>query len=149
MAGGGTPESLNLIPFLDVVTTLIITMIVISTFETVALREAAVEAPGYGPIDGKPRPTLDVLISAEGFIVRRDGGSVGLRADEDGMPYADLTAAMRTVHDSGGASLRATVSADPQVPYRTVVKTLDALRGDAAGPLYPSVVLAAAVTTVR
>ena len=143
-AGSAHGEELNLVPYLDIVTTLMIALLAIAAYnETIHLKEAHVEVPTWGK--GPPAPELIVAIDAGGFAVAGPGGAVRIPRSSGDFPYAALTASLRAAHDAGGARLPAKLTATPSTPYRVVVATLDAMRNDASGALYPAVTLAAAL----
>lgn len=135
---------LNLVPYMDIVTTLILALVVIST-SVMDLGAAKVEAPPLGP--GAGGPPLSLAIGAAGFEVH-EGGAVRTLARTDGAwPMEALSATLRELRAAGERSETLTVRAEPQVPVSVLVATMDAARSDAAGPLYPSVALAVAGET--
>lgn len=150
MAGSGSAQELNLVPYLDVVTTLIIGMMVLATAASDALnlRSPEVEVPTYVPSDtpgSSGNNLLSVHISRESFVIQGTGGTMQLDAPPNQpLPYAALATALRTAHDTGGATVRVSLSANADVPYSTVVHTLDTMRSDELGDLYPRVALAVA-----
>lgn len=144
MAGGSTTEDLNLVPYLDIVTTLTIAMLIMGVAATEGLMLVAepVDVPSLGPGSGHTS-VLAVHLDDAGYLLAGDGGSLRVPRAPSGEPaYAELTRTLREVHDHGGAEARASFSADVERPFTEVVGTLDAMRRDPAGPLYPSVILA-------
>ncbi len=150
MAGSGTGEELNLVPYLDVVTTLIIGMMVLATAATDALsfRSPEVEVP---TLVGKDTPgasgsnLLSVHIAGDTFVIEGAGGKMRIDPAPGQRPaYAALATALRTAHDTGGENVNVSLSADRHVPYSVVVHTLDTMRKDDRGELYPRVSLAVA-----
>lgn len=136
---------LNLVPYMDIVTTLILALVVMST-SVMDLGAAKVEAPPLVPGAGGP-PPLSLAIGAAGFEVH-EGGAVRTLSRTDGAwPMEALSATLRELRTAGEHSDTLTVRAEPQVPVSVLVATMDAARSDATGPLYPSVALAVAGET--
>ena len=158
MAGGGrSTEELNLVPYLDIVTTLMIALVAIAAYANVDLRRAEVVAAhrrdeGTTEVPGAstaPRPEpLTIGLEPGGFVLQApDGGVARLNADEHGLPYPLLRTVLRRLHDQPDGPTQAVLAADRTIPYRTVVATLDAIRADEAGPMYPGVALLLDETT--
>jgi biopolymer transport protein ExbD len=133
-------RELNLVPYMDIVTTLIIAMIVMSA-STMDLSAAKVKAPPVGVGTG---PALSVAIGAAGFDVYEGDAVRALPRTDGAWPMAALSATLRELRSAGEASDTLTVRAEPQVPVSVLVATMDAARSDAQGPLYPAVALAVA-----
>lgn len=130
---------LNLVPYLDIMVNLILFMIVATAYVS-ELRAAPVEAPG-GVGDGAER-VVTVAIHADGFGVGVDGIDATLARDAGGYPYAALATELRRLQSDGDVQPTLQLVADPAIPYKVLVATLDAARSDAAGPLFPGIVLA-------
>lgn len=136
---------LNLVPFLDILVNTIIFLLA-TTVSMVPLASVHANAPRYVPpreanhapaATGKEGLRLTVAITGRGFIV---GGAGGVLRDERGrlptIPCRDgrqdfdgLTRLARTIKQQHPQARRVYLVADAQVPYRTVVRTMDALRG--------------------
>lgn len=154
MAGGGGEQDLNLVPYMDIMVNLIMFMLVVTAY-IVELREAPVLAPSYGdPGSGqqdekdKPKPFLTVAISTKSIAVL--GSSDEIPASElvkegDKYPFADLSKVLRDYKTQHKVADNLVLTADPSVPYRVVVQTMDAARQDAQGALFPGVTLGLAV----
>jgi biopolymer transport protein ExbD len=141
MAGGGAND-LNLIPYMDIVVTLVVTMVFFTAIAT-DVRTASIEAPSYGPEAGATHP-LTLFIHADGFELADADSAVRIPRRGAAWPYAALTEALRAARTAGDTTRTLELGADPAVPYSVVVATLDAARADAAGKLFPSVALAVA-----
>jgi biopolymer transport protein ExbD len=141
MAGGGSEGELNLIPYMDIMVNLLVYVVVLVPMVT--LGAAPVSTSGYGPDGAKRPPALGVVIGTDGFAIQRDEETVATIARDGGdYPVAALATELRTLRDAGGVDETLTLGADPRVPYVTLVKTLEAVRTDARGDLFPKVALA-------
>jgi biopolymer transport protein TolR len=151
-AGG----ELNVVPYLDVVMNIVV--FIIATLSTVHASSVETKPPALTPPaapSAAPGPAppfkLTVLVSSEGFSVKTERGNMapgcaaagpGITVPAiDGQPdYGALTRCARTLRDGApGASKQVTISANPDVSYQTLVDTMDALRRDAEGDLFPDV----------
>jgi biopolymer transport protein ExbD len=113
----------------------------------------------------QPAPVLTVAVSDRGFVVASDGavlrnsrGSLPTISRTDGRstskeyPYRTLTKLVTTIKRRFPQRRKVVVSADRQIALRTVVRTLDALRGTSTekcrlvdGCLFDHVVLSAGI----
>ena len=138
-SGNGGGEELNLTAYMDIIVTLVLCMVF--TVSLMADFSAAeVDVPTGHGAGGS---AVNVVINAEGFEVRQDGAKLALARGAD-WPYADLSAVLRQLHDAEATPPALTLSPGAAVPYKVVVATLDALRTDEMGPLFPDVALAIA-----
>jgi biopolymer transport protein ExbD len=139
---------LNIVPYLDVVTNLVMFML-LSITGLIALGVVNVSAPkisaeGTPAADAAaPRLLLTVAISKSGFYVAGAGGVLGGAADQptvdatrpptvplkDGRhDYAALTELLAKVKDRYPNETNVILSADPDIPYDVLVHTMDAAR---------------------
>lgn len=154
MAGGGGEQDLNLVPYMDIMVNLIMFMLVVTAY-IIELREAPVLAPAYGEQGGdqadkeKPPPFLTVAISTKSIAVLGSSEEIPaselVKLDNGAYPFADLTKALRDYKSQHKVADNLVLTADPSVPYKVVVQTMDAARQDAQGPLFPGVTLGLAV----
>jgi biopolymer transport protein ExbD len=130
MAGGSSShEELNLVPYLDIVTTLMIALVAIASFSQVNLHRADVVAAHLDPPDAdtpapapgaqaarEPEP-VTIAVRTDGFVLDGgDGSRARLNAGADVLPFALLRTVLRRLHDQPGAPTRAVVTADAEVP---------------------------------
>jgi len=152
---------LNLVPYLDIVTNVIMFLMMTTTFAA-ALADINVTAPtvatrGDGPVD--PGPTkqdlnLTVQISEKGFTVAASGAVLyennipgrvptipkkGADYDKDG-----LGEQLARVKKDYGLGTKMVVTAESDVTYEYIVEALDASREREGQELFPDVVLAVA-----
>jgi biopolymer transport protein ExbD len=113
---------LNLVPYLDMVTNVMLFLLATVTFST-ALGDLHAAAPAHGP-GRDERPTLTVSVSPAGFTVAAPDRVEPLLPGRD---YAALAArvaeARRTL-----PSARLVLNADAKIPYDEIVSTIDAVR---------------------
>lgn len=123
---------LNLVPYLDIVTNVIMFLLATTVFVG-ALGDVRVAAADT--CCGEPRPRgleLTVSISPRGFTVATASSVepiIPLRAGA--YDYAALAARLADIKRSpaGRDERRAMVNADPGIPYEVLVGALDACRG--------------------
>lgn len=151
MAGGGGEGEINLIPYLDIMVNLIMFMLVVTAY-IVDLREAPVMAPAYsagaGGSSEKQKPFVNVSITTQNsFAVLLSSGEGGAEVPSAGgkYPYEDLSRRLREVKSQMDVSESLVLTADPTIPYSVVIHTMDAVRADDQGALFPSVTLSVAV----
>jgi biopolymer transport protein TolR len=139
---------LNIVPYLDVVTNLVMFML-LSITGLIALGVVNVSAPKISAESAAaadaaaPRLLLTVAISRSGFYVAGAGGVLGGAADQptvdarqpptvplkDGKyDYAALTDLLARVKDRYPNETNVILSADPETPYDVLVHTMDAAR---------------------
>lgn len=166
---------LNLVPYLDIVTNVIMFLMMTTTFAA-ALTNINVSAPnraqgGSGDNSQQPRNELNltVSISEKGFTIACSGGVMfeGCKLAPNGeftdcapgnkvptLPskngqydYAGLTKKMREIKSNSAASneTKVIVNANPEIVYEILVNTMDAIRNDGPKLLFPDVLLAAGV----
>jgi biopolymer transport protein TolR len=145
---------LNVVPFLDIITNVL--MFVLATVAitfTATIETAPPPRPGIRP-PGESRLGLTVLVVPEGFSVKAKGGNVapgcidtggGLAVPKRGNEYdyeslkacaVKLKASATTFSDERDVM----ISANAQVPYDVVIATLDAMRRtDSGDDLFPQV----------
>mgnify|MGYP006268531433 CR=1 FL=1 len=149
---------LNIVPYLDIVTNLVMFML-LSMTGLISLGVVNVSAPRIGgepqaaQAQGQDQPKLllTVAISKKGFYIAGAGGVLGGPADQatvdatqpptiglrpDGKyDYAGLTEKMKLIKDRYPNETNLILSADADVPYEVLVQTMDACRETrAAGP---------------
>jgi len=155
---------LNLVPYLDIVTNVIMFLMMTTTFAA-ALADINVTAPttaaaAGGPSAEQPKQDLNltVQISEKGFTVGASGGILNNektgtlptlpKAAKD-YPYPELTALMRKIKEapenSAAEETKVIINANPDITYETLVATMDAIRSDGPKVLFPDVLLSAGV----
>ena len=153
--GGGGSEELNLVPYLDIMVNLIMFLITITAY-IVEMKQTVVLAPGGSSCRGadcnqdKPKPYLTITVLNQGYaVLSSDATAVpAWQADKVNgeYPYGQLRAKLREYKENYELADNLIIAADNQIPYKVVVKTIDAAREDAAGGLFPGVTFGVAVT---
>jgi biopolymer transport protein ExbD len=159
-------EEPNLIPVMNLVCLLIPFLLLTATFIQYAVIGAS--APRLNPVPGQPpaetRPLeLTVLVTDQGFRLTSAGRSLGPLAGADASraasptvpkttrggradyDYSSLQLRLRQIKDEHEGESVIRIGAERNIDYATVVKVMDATRGDTAGELFPDVVLLAGV----
>lgn len=151
MAGGGGEQEINLVPYLDIMINLIMFMLTVTAY-LVELKEAPVLAPAYGGGGGGgvQKVFLSVSVASDKLAILASGGGLAgqefLKNAKGEYPYKDLTVALRTYKETyPDLSENLVVFGDAKIPYRAIVSTMDAARGDAKHPLFPGITLSIAV----
>ncbi|HEX5752147.1 MAG TPA: biopolymer transporter ExbD [Archangium sp.] len=152
---------LNIVPYLDILMNLILFML-LSINGLAAFGIVNVSAPSYGgpstsvaPQENpdQPRLVLSVLISKKGHFINSENAILG----QDGAPtvplgadgsydYASLNAQMVKIKSAFPTETKVIVAADPEIPYDTLIQTMDAIRETRERPhreLFPDVTLGA------
>jgi biopolymer transport protein ExbD len=148
-------SELNIVPFLDILTTL--TLFLLATSASVlAVSEVRAELPSFGP--GRPGALgLSVTLTDRGAIMATHWARLGpdcaptslptptASVTQDGYDFAALAACARRVHDQSPTETNVVLSADPGVPYRDFVRAMDALRADGDVEMFPDVQVSAGI----
>ena len=142
---------LNIVPYLDVVVNLVMFMLLSMTglislgVLNVSAPKATTEATTAAP-ENAPKLLLAIAVSPKGFFVMGAGGVLGtdaspkeaerpptvpLKANEKGelvYDYAGLNTELAKIKEKFPNETQVILSADWQVPYDTLVQTMDACR---------------------
>jgi biopolymer transport protein ExbD len=139
---------LNLVPYLDIVTNLVVFMLLSMTgllaFGVVNVSAPRIGAEAQPAGEGQPRLLLTVAISRQGFHVAGSGGVLGGAADQGAVDraqpptvplradgrydYAALTERMARIKDRYPTETNLVLSADEDIPYDVLIQTMDACR---------------------
>ena len=132
---------LNLTPYLDIITTLVIFMIF--TFQVVIeFRMIDVFTPAYSaeassqPSTGEEKVSVSLMVSKDAHHLVASGG-VGYRKVEkkgEKYDYVELKSALKEWKGQYGLGESIVVTADADVEYTHVVETMDAIRRDGISP---------------
>jgi biopolymer transport protein ExbD len=150
--GGGGTEDLNLVPYMDIMVNLIMFMLVVTAY-IIELRQAPVLAPSYSSDPGsgstdKPKAFLTVQVTEKSLSVLastpEEIPAQQFMVVNNTYPFADLAKTLRDYKSTYQVAPNLVVTADAQVPYSTVIATMDAVRGEKAD-LFPGVTLGLAV----
>lgn len=156
---------LNIVPFLDIVMNVLMFVLATISVTFTATIDTAPPKAGGGRAAANQAPTLGltVIIVADGFSMKAKGGNVapgcndlgagiaiakkGAEYDFDGLKAC--AAKMKGTSPDFKDERQVTISANPNIPYSTIIATMDALRlrelkpGETADPekqaLFPDV----------
>jgi biopolymer transport protein TolR len=152
---------LNLVPYLDIVTNVIMFLMMTTTFAA-ALADINVSAPtvsrgGASESTEQPKQDLNltVQISDKGFTVAASGAVLyqdNIAGKVPTIPkkgndydYAALTKKMKEIKDNFQDETKVIINANPEITYEFVVATMDAIRNEGPRILFPDVLLSAGV----
>jgi biopolymer transport protein ExbD len=122
---------LNLVPYLDIVTNVIMFLLATTAF-VAALGDVRIAAAETGPGPGVPELSLSVTVTDRGFTVATFDAVEPLIPKRNGSyDFAALSTRLDEIKRStaGRDESRATLNAAPAISYEVVVSTLDAMRG--------------------
>jgi len=154
---------LNLVPFLDIVTNVIMFLLMTTTFAAALgdinvsspTRAAVSDSSDQNPDQKKQDLNLTLQISDKGYTIAASGAVLYENDVPGRLPtipkkgadydFAGLTAKMRTIKDNFSDETKVIINANPEIPYETVVAAMDAIRTDGQKTLFPDVILSAGV----
>jgi biopolymer transport protein ExbD len=148
----GAVGELNLVPYMDIMTNLILFMLVSMT-SFVDMRVVNVSTPSTcdhcGTMPSKDRALLVGIVADKGFFISVDGkmleetppgGLTVASLPGKGYDFEGLTAKLAAVKRDIAPQTGISLIPDRSVDYETVIKTMDALRRDRSGTvLFPDV----------
>jgi biopolymer transport protein TolR len=141
---------LNIIPFLDIIMNVL--MFVLATISVTFTATIATSPPraggGRAAANQAPSLSLTVIIVPEGFSLKGGGGNVAPGCEGSGpgiaIPKANgeynyvalkkCATNLKNAQDSYREERQVTISANPNIPYSTLIATMDAVR---TAPLKP------------
>ena len=113
-----TISEINMVPFIDVMLVLLIIFMVTAPLITTGM----VDLPSVGKSKQRPEHFVELVIGADEQLRMRVDGK-----DSATLRLADLAARVTEVQ-AGNANTPVVISADRNVKYETVVKTMDVLQ---------------------
>lgn len=155
---GEEAGELNIVPYLDIIMNVMMFVLatVVVAFASTIHTQAAFAGP-HPTTDPAPPPALRLtaLVTGQGITLTTASGAIAPGCEGVGagvtIPKRDgahdltaLTACARRIKGARAeyaAEPQVSISANPDVPYDTVVSVMDALRSDASGDLFPEVKL--------
>ncbi|HMV65731.1 MAG TPA: biopolymer transporter ExbD [Myxococcota bacterium] len=152
MGGEGEEGELNLTPYLDIITTLVIFMIF--TFQVViefnlleVFMPAYVKSNDDPSVAASPTLTLSLIVNREGFWVFASNGVAPQQiplATDGKYDFAKLHETLVQWKQDLGLGEAIVLIADDDTQYDLIVETMDAIRSDKGKLLFPDVSLATA-----
>jgi biopolymer transport protein TolR len=158
-----TAGELNIVPFLDIVTNIIMFLLATTAYVlTTCELDAHLPTIGRGGGGGDaPQATLNlsVTVTERGIIVAGSGGKLqpGCAATGTGniitvprqadgtFEWAALTRCLVVVHGGFPDEHQVILTADPNIEYGNIISAMDAVRSDGTTELFPDVMLSAGV----
>ncbi len=155
-APGEEAGELNIVPFLDIITNIM--MFVLATVTTTFLASVDTAAPSIG--GGKVRSdvasnalNLSVLITGQGISFKTSGGNISTGCESVGTgltvpkknnenDLATVTACakrLKNAKEEFKEETQVTITASNDIELQTVVDVIDALRNDGEEELFPEV----------
>ncbi|MFO0738368.1 MAG: biopolymer transporter ExbD [Labilithrix sp.] len=147
-------KEINVVPFLDIITNVL--MFVLATLAVTFTASIDVDLGRPTSIRAAQQATLGlaVIVVGDGFSVKARGGNVATGCETTGSGLAipkregrydytalrDCAAKLKASSPEFSTEEQVTVTANPDVPYDTVIATFDALRTSRGGDkLFPEV----------
>lgn len=147
-------KEINVVPFLDIITNVLMFVLATLAVTFTASIDANPGRPnGIRSPDNHPL-SLSVIVVGDGFSLKAKGGNVATGCETAGSGLAvpkregqydyaalrDCAAKLKASSPEFASEQQVTVTANPDVPYQTVVSTFDALRKSSDGAeLFPEV----------
>lgn len=139
---------LNIVPFLDIITNVMMFVLATVTVTfTATIETNPPKAGGAGPKPTTPTLGLTILVVENGFSLKARGGNVaagcndigpglavGMIKNEQGQPdydYKQLTSCVAKLKGSSADfadETTVTLSANPNIPYNALIGVIDAIR---------------------
>lgn len=139
---------LNIVPFLDIITNVMMFVLATVTVTfTATIETNPPKASGSGPKPTTPTLGLTILVVDNGFSLKARGGNVapgcndigsglavGMTTNDKGQPDYDYKQLTQCVAKLKGSSpdfadeTTVTLSANPNIPYGALIGTIDAIR---------------------
>ena len=154
----GEPGSgeLNIVPFLDIVTNLMLFLLA-TTSLVVSVSEVRADLRGYGHRASEDVLNLSVTLTERGAVMTTSRGRIGPSCTSDGASaptaartstgydFAALARCAATLHAEHPGENSVILAADPSIPYSDLIAAMDALRANGETPLFPDVRISAGV----
>ncbi len=154
---GDVAGELNIVPYLDIIMNIIV--FVIATISVVFMSTIETVPPSAGGGRQQTRAAqsqalnLVALITNEGISLKATGGNIatgcasageGVAVPKSGSSHdfeelSRCVRALKNQNDKFADETQVTITANPNVEYQVVIDTIDALRQDKDGPLFPDV----------
>jgi biopolymer transport protein ExbD len=157
-AAGEEAGELNIVPYLDIVMNIIVFVIATISVVFVSTIETVPPSAGGGRQQTRVQQSqslnLVALITGDGIALKARGGNVATgctslgegvavpKRDNGEHDYIELTRCARALKEENekfAEETQVTITANPDVSTQVVISTIDALRGDDKGSLFPDV----------
>jgi len=149
-------NDINIVPMLDIFTILLFFLIFTAVFSKTHIVELNLPAQNTEPLKLPEGLVLEVVVRKDGLVVqdKNSGPLQPLPMTAQGYDYEGLTAFLERVKAKFPDMKAATVLLEQDIPYETIVATMDAVRSfegtvdgkPARGELFPQISLGDAPT---
>ena len=144
-------NDINIVPMLDIFTILLFFLIFTAVFSRTHIVELNLPAQSSEPLKVPEGLVLEVVVRKDGLVVqdKNSGPLQPLPNTDKGYDYEGLTAYLSRVKVRFPEMRAATVLLEQDIPYETIVATMDAVRSfegtldgkPARGELFPQISL--------
>ena len=119
--------SLNLVPFIDLLSVLISFLLATAVWAQVAKIDVRHEPPGGDPGVTEPTETrrLEVMIKASGYTVRFDGTTTEIAKTDDRYDVKSLSRFVAQIRASHPDNAAVTVTSEDRIPYQALITVMD------------------------
>jgi biopolymer transport protein ExbD len=149
-------NDINIVPMLDIFTILLFFLIFTAVFSKTHIVELNLPAQNTEPLSIPEGLVLEVVVRKDGLVVqdKNSGPLQPLPMTEKGYDFDGLTSYLTRVKAKFPEMKAATVLLEQDIPYETIVATMDAVRSfegtldgkPARGELFPQISLGDAPT---
>jgi biopolymer transport protein ExbD len=131
--GGGQDVELNLAPIIDCFTVLIAFMLVSASFLSIGLLDAGIAAAGPSNDKSTPPPiSIDVVVKAglalQVKVTGKETKTINVAAKDGALDLDALALQLKPIQDKWKTVNGATISADADIEYKEVIRTMEATR---------------------
>jgi biopolymer transport protein TolR len=155
-APGEEAGELNIVPYLDIITNIMMFVLASISVSFVASIDTTPPAIGGGKVRVDPSAkslNLAAFITTQGISLKTSSGNIATGCNDVGSgitvlksgeeyDYKGLTACAKRLKNANAAfkeETQVTLTANPGVEYKTVIDVMDALRNDGEEELFPEV----------
>ncbi len=160
-APGDEAGELNIIPYLDIITNIMMFVLASISVSFVASIDTTPPAIGGGKVRVDPSTkslNLTAIIASQGVSLKTSSGNIATGCNDVGSgiavpkvgeeyDYKSLTACAKRLKNANTAfkeETQVTITASSNIDYKTVIDVMDALRNDNEEELFPEVHFGAA-----
>jgi len=155
-APGDEAGELNVVPYLDIITNILMFVLASVSVTFVASIETTPPAIGGGKVRTELASralNLSAWVTSDGVSFKTSNGNIATGCTDvgsgvtvpkkgDSMDYPGITACakrLKNIRDEFKSETQVTITASPGVDYKTIIDVMDALRSDGQDELFPEV----------
>jgi len=153
---GEEAGELNVVPYLDIITNILMFVLASVSVTFVASVETTPPAMGAGKVRtelASKALNLSVFVTGQGISLKTSGGNIATGCidvgpgitvpNKDGAyDFAGITACakrLKTAREEFKSETQVTITANPGIEYKTIIDVMDSLRSDGQDELFPEV----------